>query len=118
MSWDPEVIFIPNFGNASRDIVLEHPLLSATKAARYGRVYVLPTATNNWGTAGEDDPLFLTYAAALLYPQVHAADLRAEIQEWIAFMFGRELTDAEMQAVLQTGQNAGAPNQVALGIMP
>jgi iron complex transport system substrate-binding protein len=118
MSWDPEVIFIPNFGNASRDIVLQHPLLSATQAARSGRVYVLPTATNNWGTAGEDDPMFLSYAAALLYPEVHATDLEAEIQQWIAFMFGRELTDEEMQGVLQAERNAGAPNYAALGLAP
>lgn len=116
VTWDPDVIFIAITPTATRDLVLADPILSTTSAARSGRVYVLPTGTVNWGTAGEDDPLFLSYVAALLYPEIHGHDLVAEMQEWFTFMFGGPLSPEQLASVLKLEQNAGAPYAGALGI--
>ncbi len=109
-AWDPDVVFLFNSGNVSRDQILKDPILSVTSAGRSGRVYILPTASVNWGSVGEDDPLFWQFVAALTYPQVHRFDLVADMRKWFTFMYGRLVTEAEMGDLLLAARNSGAPN--------
>lgn len=115
-AWDPEVIFVFGYSQAKRDAVLANPVLQATSAGRSGRVYILPIGSGAWGSTGEDDPLFFSFVAALLYPETQSHDLVAELQEWFTFMYGRKLSDTELSKVLNLDQNGIAPHLSAIGL--
>lgn len=113
-AWNPDVIFLFNSPETTRAAILADPILSATAAGRSGRVYVLPTGSVNWGSTGEDDPLFWSFVAKLTYPAIHQSDLTAEMRQWFKFMYGHDLSPEEARAMLLAERNGAAPSYATI----
>ncbi|MET3595117.1 iron complex transport system substrate-binding protein [Mesorhizobium shonense] len=105
-SWNPDVVFVFNSPRASLDRIYADPVLSATKAARTRRVYVLPIGSHSWGSLGPEDPLVQTWMAELFYPQRMDRSLRQRMGNAYEKMFGRRFTNQELDEVLLMSTNS------------
>lgn len=109
--WDPDVILLNGFEDAlGPQRIYDDPILSGTKAARERRVYKMPIGGYRWDPPSQESPLTWMWLANLLYPDVFQYDLRAEMTEWYAILYGKTPSAADMDDVLRVamnGQSAG-----------
>lgn len=103
-AWNPDVVFIFNW-RGNRQAFVDHPVLGALSASQSDRVYLLPAGSVNWGSTGEDDPLYYGFVAALTYPDVHGSNIASDMNEWYSWMYGRAPTPQETATLLHEEQN-------------
>ncbi|TIT84428.1 MAG: ABC transporter substrate-binding protein, partial [Mesorhizobium sp.] len=105
-SWNPDVLLVFNSQGANLDRIYADPVLSATKASRTRRVYILPIGSHCWGSLGPEDPLVHTWMAELFYPQRMDRSLRQRMRNAYEKMFGRRFTNQELDEVLLMSTNS------------
>ena len=100
MQWDPEYIFVWN-SQAYQTIKTDKGWADIT-AVKEGRVYLNPTLPQNWVDRSPNALRILgcLYTASVCYPDSCTYDLKTEISSFFSFMYGVELTDAQLSAVL------------------
>ena len=106
LAWDPEVILLNNFeaGLEPAD-VYEHPLLSATSAARERRVYKVPLGGYRWDPPSHESPLMWQWLAMVLHPAEVRFPLRKRIKEAYGLLYGYELSPADVDEILHVPVN-------------
>jgi len=106
--WDPDLIVIwatPD-SDVTRAVVLDDPIMGATRAARHGRVYVIPAGIGTWGVSGAEDSFYWQWLAELMYPDIIAPTLRSELREGYRMFFDYQLSDAQIDTMLRLDVNA------------
>lgn len=103
LTWNPDIIFVNYYNDSIKpDDILKHPVLSALKAVKEGLVYKTPAIDPATSAGGQ-----LTYLwfAELGYPDLFKTDVRAAIVDGFQRLYGRQLTAAQLDALLQMGWN-------------
>ncbi len=105
LAWNPDVILLTAFETKHPADLIADPRWAQTNAARNHRVYKLPFGVTRWGGYGPESPLFLTWLADLLHPNSFKLPLRDEMRAAYRTLFRYELTDADVDQVLQMEEN-------------
>lgn len=109
-SWNPDVILLNSFEpelDPSR--IYDDPILSLTNAAQEGRVYKLPLGGYRWDPPNAESPLTWMWLANLLHPDVFAYDLRAEMKDAYRTLYAYDLTEADIDGILNMDMQGDAP---------
>lgn len=106
LAWDPEVILLNNFepGLEPAD-VYDHPLLSATTAARERRVYKVPLGGYRWDPPSHESPLMWQWLAMVLHPNEVHFPMRERIGSAYRLLYGYELSPVEVDEILRIPTN-------------
>ena len=106
--WNPDILFVdgPGLIGLTSEDVLENKVegtdFSSIKAVQNGRVYDTTLGMWNWFTPNPDAPLVFAWLACNTYPEVFADyPLEDTIREYYHDWYGYDVTDAEMEEMLQ-----------------
>ena len=106
--WNPDILFVdgPGLIGLTSEDVLENKVegtdFSSIKAVQSGRVYDTTLGMWNWFTPNPDAPLVFAWLACNTYPEVFADyPLEDTIREYYHDWYGYDVTDAEMEEMLQ-----------------
>ena len=97
--WDPDILIVTD----PKDVayVQKHAVLSKLKAARAGRVFVVPVGAHTWSNRTSEQPLTVLWAASVFHPErMQSVDLVAETRAFYRDIFGHALTDAQVGEIL------------------
>lgn len=106
--WDPDIILVGNFDEGAPADVYAQPAWQDLSAVRDRRVYQVPVGGYRWDPPSQESPLMWWWLAELTHPDTFDLPLRAEIERRYRFLYGAEVTDAQIDEVLQRDENAGA----------
>jgi iron complex transport system substrate-binding protein len=115
LAWAPQVIFLGAFDEAKPDDLYKDPKWATVPAVRDRRVYKLPTGGYRWDPPNLESPLTWMWLATLLHPERVSFDLRREMDELLALIYGRAPTDAEARRILRIAENAGSRHYERIG---
>ncbi|MDQ2079823.1 ABC transporter substrate-binding protein [Xanthobacteraceae bacterium Astr-EGSB] len=105
VAWDPQVIFIGTFDDATPKTLYANPAFAAVSAIRDKRVYKLPHGGYRWDPGNQESHLTWMWAAQLLHPDRVNFDVRAAIAELYPFLYSYSPSQSEIDAVLQLPLN-------------
>ncbi|MDR2374048.1 MAG: ABC transporter substrate-binding protein [Bifidobacteriaceae bacterium] len=105
IAWDPEVIFLSAFGQATPADVYADARLADVSAVKNKRVYRSPLGFYRWQVPCAESPLFWNWVAALAYPGEYEVDLRAMMEEHEQFTYNYAVTPEDIDLVLRTDIN-------------
>lgn len=97
--WNPDILIVTD----PRDVayVRNHAVLGKLKAARAGRVFVVPVGAHTWSNRTSEQPLTVLWAASVFHPErMTSVDLVAETRSFYRDIFGHALTDAQLGEIL------------------
>ncbi|MCR9193298.1 MAG: ABC transporter substrate-binding protein [Hyphomonas sp.] len=109
LAWNPDVILLGNFDPAMPEDFYNNPLYSALNAVQNRRVYKMPLGGYRWDPPSQESPLSWMWLAELLYGDRMDYDLRWEMQRFYADVYGYELSDSEIDAILRIDVNGENP---------
>nr|WP_284701414.1 ABC transporter substrate-binding protein [Rhodoplanes tepidamans] len=112
--WNPDVILLGNFDTAMPADLYGDPRLQDVAAVKTRRVYRVPLGGYRWDPPSHESALAWTWLAGLLHPGRVGIDLRADMRDWYAFLYGHALADAEIDGILYAGQNGGSAGYARL----
>lgn len=113
VAWNPQVIFIGTFDEATPATIMDNPVLAGLDAVRHRRVYKLPHGGYRWDPGSHESHLTWQWATMLLHPKAASFDLRGAMRETYKFLYHYELMDADIDAILQTPLNAAMTGYAA-----
>ncbi|NTU57513.1 MAG: ABC transporter substrate-binding protein [Chlorobiaceae bacterium] len=112
LKWNPDVVIVwtgmgpelTTYRNISGD-----PLWAKLPAVREHRIYQIPCKPFGWfdRPPGTNRILGAIWLANLLYPEVYHIDYERAVKEYFSLFFHRELSDAELQEVLNPLSSVG-----------
>jgi iron complex transport system substrate-binding protein len=111
--WNPHVMFVGAFDDGTPDDLLRNPSLAGVEAVRQRRVYKLPHGGYRWDPGSHESHLTWQWAAMLLHPEHARFDLRGSMRETYRFLYRYELTDADIDEILQMPLNASMTGYAA-----
>jgi iron complex transport system substrate-binding protein len=111
--WNPQVMFIGAFDDVTPDDLLRLPALAGVEAVRERRIYKLPHGGYRWDPGSHESHLTWQWAAMLLHPEQARFDLRGAMRETYRFLYHYELTDTDMDEILQMPVNAAMKHYAA-----
>ena len=114
VAWNPQVVFIGTFDGGTPDELIANPALAGVDAVRQRRVYKLPHGGYRWDPGSHESHLTWQWAAMLLHPERVRFDLRQALRDTYTFLYRYELTDAEMNDILQAPMNGSMTGYVTL----
>jgi iron complex transport system substrate-binding protein len=106
VAWNPQLIFVGTFDGATPDDLMRNPALAGVDAVRQHRVYKLPHGGYRWDPGSHESHLTWLWAAMLLHPERVRFDLRQAMRDTYRFLYRYELTDTDMNEILQAPVNA------------
>lgn len=119
ITWDPDVILLGNFEQGLKpDDVYQNLMLSEVKAVRERRVYKLPVGGFVWDAPNQETPLYWQWLSMLFHPRAVHWPLREEIQRRYQQIYGYNVTQAQIDKILQTELNRGSRDYLKLFGMP
>jgi len=106
LHWDPEVIIISTDGDQSHSVynkILKDRSWAEITAVKNREVYEIPCQPYDWLNRPPSVVRFIgvKWLASLLYPDIMATDIRAEIKEFYSLFFNYDMSDAEVAELLQ-----------------
>jgi iron complex transport system substrate-binding protein len=100
LSWDPDLILVSR-GNVLVDDLKNDPDWATKKAVRNGNVYATPVGIYSWDNAGGETVLMIIQLAKLLHPELFRDwDMKREMREFYAQVYGKKITDQDAQRIL------------------
>lgn len=94
--WDPDVIFVPQYGAASVEAILEDPTWQLLDAVQAGRVYLVPRLVAPWDTPAPDSVLGIIWMAGILHPDRFELDCAEETHTFYNRFYGYAISDDEV----------------------
>jgi iron complex transport system substrate-binding protein len=97
--WNPDILIVTD----PRDVayVRNHAVLGRLKAARAGKVFVVPVGAHTWSNRTSEQPLTVLWAASVFHPgRMTSIDLVAETRGFYRDVFGHALSDAQVGEIL------------------
>jgi iron complex transport system substrate-binding protein len=105
--WDPDVILLGSFEpKVSVSRIYDDPILGGTKAAKSNRVYKVPVGGYRWDPPSHESPLMWMWLSSILHPDRFTFDVRATAGEWYKKIYGQDLTQEQLDRILQLEMNA------------
>ncbi|MBN1486239.1 MAG: ABC transporter substrate-binding protein [Anaerolineae bacterium] len=99
--WDPDVIVLDQTCVDTVEDVLADPQWADVTAVKEGRVYrASPGFLDSWGRPNLESLLSRLWLADKCYPDLVNLDMQAEAREFYATIYGAELSDAEIEAII------------------
>jgi iron complex transport system substrate-binding protein len=108
LAWAPDVIFVGAFDDAVPADLYNDPKWAAVPAVRDRRVYKLPTGGYRWDPPNLESPLTWMWMATLLHPTRVSFDIRREMDDLIALIYGRAPNEEEAKRILRIADNASS----------
>jgi iron complex transport system substrate-binding protein len=100
-SWDPDIIMISGWCD-SLDSVYKNPALASMRAAKNGRVYLIPKGIFTWDHASCEGILLMIYMAKIFYPEEFKDwDMLAEMRTFYAEIYGKNISDKDLNRILK-----------------
>ncbi len=113
--WNPEVLFLNSFSAYTPEDLYENTAVdghdwSGIKAVQNKRVYKIPLGMYYWFPPSSDSPLMLQWMAKQMHPDLFEdLDIEQEVREYYAQFYGIELTDEQLDLILNpTPESAAA----------
>lgn len=107
LAWDPDLVLLSGAGSAGMTPeqlmagTVDGLDLSALRSVKNGDVYSSQLGMWNWFTPNPDAPLIVEWLGKLAYPDLFAdVDLAADTKAYYQQMYGFELTDQQVGAIL------------------
>ncbi|MFA5536847.1 MAG: ABC transporter substrate-binding protein [Bacillota bacterium] len=106
LKWDPEVIIISTDGDKSHSVynsILKEKGWSEVRAVKNKEVYEIPGDPYDWINRPPSVVRFIgvQWLSSLLYPDVIKSDLQADIKEFYSLFYRYEISDSEVEVLLQ-----------------
>lgn len=99
LAWNPDLIFVNYYNQAIQpEDILAHPVLSALDAVKAAKVYKTPAIDPATAAGGQ---MAYRWFAAIGYPDLFDLDLRAVVLDGFRRLYGKELTDLQVDQLLQ-----------------
>lgn len=105
MTWNPQVILLGNFDEATPADIYADPRWQGIDAVKNRRVYRMPMGGYRWDPPSQESALTWAWLAGLLHPEREHTDLRAAMRDWYAFLYAHTLTDDEIDGILFVDKN-------------
>jgi iron complex transport system substrate-binding protein len=118
LAWNPDVILLTAFENKHPSDLIADPRWAPTPAARQRQVYKLPFGVTRWGGYGPESPLFLTWLVDLLHPTRFNLPLRPALRDAYRQLFHYDVTDSDIDRVLQMSENSSSANYARFQRIP
>ncbi|MBP3037584.1 ABC transporter substrate-binding protein [Arthrobacter sp. zg-ZUI100] len=106
IEWDPEVITLGGFDARTPAEVYADKSLASLSAVRNRRVYKAPLGGYRWEVPCAESPLMWQWAAELFHPDRTGHNLRAAMKEKIAYLYGYDVSEAQIDAALRLELNS------------
>ena len=111
LAWDPDVIIMNHYDVKQKPSdIYDNPVFSSLKAVQNHRIFKKPSLDPN----SHEAPLIWKWMARVGYPEVFDFDLRQEVRSYYAGSYGAELTDAQVDDVLNMDANVSSPGYSAM----
>jgi len=108
LAWNPDIVLVNYYNDAIKPAdILEHPVLAALDSVKKGRVYKTPAIDPATAAGGE---LAYQWFAEIGYPDLFDTDMRAAVFDGFKLLYGKELSDAQIDRLMQmewNGKSAG-----------
>jgi iron complex transport system substrate-binding protein len=105
LAWNPEIIFVGAFDNGTPADFMDNPALAEIEAVRNRRVYKLPHGGYRWDPGSHESFLTWMWAAMLTQPKRFDFDLRQAMVDGYRFLYHYNLSEAEIDEILQMKDN-------------
>jgi iron complex transport system substrate-binding protein len=103
LQWNPDIVFVNYYNDAMTPAdIFEHPVLGGLESVKKGRVYKTPAVDPATAAGGE---LAYLWFAEIGYPDLFNADMRAAFVDGFKLLYGRELSAAQIDQLLQMNWN-------------
>lgn len=97
--WNPDILIVTDPRDGA--YVRNHAVLGRLKAARAGKVFVVPVGAHTWSNRTSEQPLTVLWAASVFHPgRMTSIDLVAETRGFYRDIFGHALSDAQVGEIL------------------
>ena len=107
LAWDPDIIVMNHYDVKQRPSdIYDNPVFSSLKAVKNHRIYKKPLLDPN----SHEAPLIWEWMGRVGYPEVFDFDLREKVRSYYAESYGAELTDTQVDGVLNMDANVSSPN--------
>lgn len=114
LQWNPDVLVVETPGgdqglaaNTARSVISEFekaPGWKSLKAVQTNRVYLNPQGLYPWERFGPEEALQIQWIAKMLHPDLFKdVDIRAETRSFYQKFFDYQVTDADLDQILQVG---------------
>lgn len=110
IAWDPEVITLGGFDARTPEQVYADPALASLSAVKNRRVYKTPLGGYRWEMPCSESPLMWQWAAEIYHPELTTHTLRATMTERIKYLYGYDISAAQLDAALRLDLNADSVN--------
>lgn len=104
IAWDPQVIILSAFDKATPAEIYADPAWTGISAVKEQRVYKIPHGGYRWDPGSHESHLAWTWAAMVMHPEINF-DIRKDMRSAYKLFYGHDLTNAEIDAILQAGLN-------------
>lgn len=106
LNWNPDVVYLSAFSKFKASEMLNDTAVpghkwSSTSAGQNGRIVKFPEGIFNWYALSPDAPLSMIWIASNAYPELYKDVDLAAIAKKHYVLYGIELTDAEISALLE-----------------
>lgn len=108
LTWDPDIILVNYYNDAiTPEEIHQHPVLAGLDAVKNGRVYKTPAIDPATAAGGE---IVYQWFAKIGYPELFDYDLRKMTYEGFQFLYGKDLTQAQIDQLLNVDWNKDSAN--------
>ncbi|TYQ04509.1 UNVERIFIED_ORG: iron complex transport system substrate-binding protein [Gordonia westfalica J30] len=107
LGWDPEIVILGNFEPTTPADMYGDPRWSSLSAVKNKRVYQAPIGGFSWDPPCYESNLMWMWANSVFFPDVDH-ELRGRIRETYRTLYAYDVTDADIDRILQMPDNAGS----------
>jgi len=107
LAWDPDIIVMNHYDVSQKPSdIYDNPIFASLKAVKDHRIFKKPRLD----PGSQEAPLIWEWMARIGYPEVFDFDVRADIRDYYAQTYGAELSEEQIDGVLNTEANASTPS--------
>jgi iron complex transport system substrate-binding protein len=111
LAWDPDIIVMNHYDVKQKpSAIYDNPVFGSLKAVQNHRVFKMPRLD----PGSQEAPIIWQWMARVSYPDVFDFDLRSEIRRYYADTYGADLTEEQIDGVLNMDANVASPSYSTL----
>ena len=111
LAWDPDIIVMNHYDVKQKPSdIYDNPIFSSLKAVRNHRIFKTPRLD----PGSQEAPIIWQWMARVGYPEVFQFNLRSEIRRYYADTYGADLTEEQIDGVLNMDANVSSPSYSTL----
>ena len=108
IAWDPDIILVGNFDDATPDDITSNKALAKVSAVRENRVYKVPLGGYRWDPPSQESPLMWRWLLGLAHPETDSSNLRARLVADYKLLYNYTPTAARIDQILRMDLNGSA----------